>query len=251
MGSIIRWFIAIVLILAILCIFYDPIRSNFTVAAGSQLEYADFISPTPGPFVCLVAGTHGNEPAGTHALSMMIAQGMMQPSAGHLRVIPIVNAWGINHNYRYKSYLGGDLNRQYDLNGANDWISKQVLALTTGADLVVDFHEGWGYHQCQPSSVGSSLSPSTFAPAHTLAAACVAAINTQLGLAGCKTFMVLQNESCKIPTTLGCYMQKNNRAYILVETTGQNDIQPLAVRMQEVQIIVQTVLAWMRTLPYK
>jgi hypothetical protein len=231
-------------------------------AAGQNLEMYDIKGSQPGPFICLVAGTHGNEPAGTLALRQMMQNGEFTVQKGHLRIIPCVNSWGIQNNVRYQSPGGifsstGDVNRNYNSEGGTDPISDQVINLVAGADLVIDFHEGWGYHRCQPTSVGSSLSPTDFSPAPELAAQMVDKLNTDIAAnpppgktavnPDCKKFMVLGQESCTIQSTLACHMQKNNRAYILVETTGQEDIQPPEVRMSQVKSVVQTALQYMNS----
>jgi predicted deacylase len=212
---------------------------------AKPLKYFDIVHRQPGPFVCLVGGTHGNEPAGAVAL-LELAQRITIPR-GKLRIIPAVNEWGLLHNNRYRSPLGaalatGDINRNYRENGAVDEISRKVLELTRGADLVIDFHEGWGFHQCQPASVGSTLTPTDFEPAPQVAAAAVGEINQRFGLGGCKKFASLRDESCTIGTTLACHMQRNARPYILVEITGQNDIQPLNLRVAQVAAVVEVAV---------
>lgn len=220
----------------------------------SDLQYYDFSyqnGPTPGPFICLIAGTHGNEPAGSVALNELVQQWQQNPPkfVGHIRVIPNINTWGLANNVRYKSFLSflpdADINRNYNENGGTDEISREVVTLTKGADLVIDFHEGWGYHVCQPTSVGSTLTPSDFSPAPEIAQVAVANINASTPNTGSNCiFAVLRGASCDIKTTIACHMQKNQRPYILVETTGQNNIQPLRTRTDQVKMVVASALTY-------
>ena len=48
-------------------------------------------------------------------------------------------------------------------------------------------------------------------------------------------------ESCTIKSTLACYMQKHKRPYILMETTGQNDIQPMHVRVRQILLTTHKI----------
>jgi predicted deacylase len=210
---------------------------------SDNVEYYDFHN-SDSPFICLIAGTHGNEPAGTIALGRWIKYLQDKKIVrGHIRIIPKINKWGLDRNIRYQDYFGilpySDINRNYNESGGTDNISRHVIELTRNADLVIDFHEGWGYHICQPTSIGSTLTPTDYAA--DISAKIVDAINST-GLVGCKKFLSIPNESCKIESTLACYMQNNRRPYILVETTGQNNIQPLDVRINQIDIVINTVL---------
>jgi predicted deacylase len=217
-----------------------------------KLEVYDFQANAPGKFLCLIGGTHGNEPAGMLALREIVGELQRDPTLlknGRIRIIPAVNQWGLERNIRYNhDYTGimprSDINRNYTSEGGTDYISREIIDLIKGADLVIDFHEGWGYHICQPSSVGSTLSPSDYGMAPIIARKAVDAINSSsVSASNCKKFMVLPNESCKIGTTLACHMQKNHLPYILVETTGQNDIQPKQVRIDQAKIVARTAFS--------
>ena len=47
---------------------------------------------------------------------------------------------------------------------------------------------------------------------------------------------------CNIESSFGCYNYKNNKKYILIETSGQNNIQKMEVRKNQVKIVIDTVL---------
>lgn len=197
----------------------------------------------------MIAGTHGNESSGVLALYTLVhalQSGTLKIQHGSLRIIPCVNVWGTSRNVRYAyDKLGllpkSDINRNYTAAGGTDPISKQVIQLTQSADLILDFHDGWGFHTCQPQSVGSTLTPTNTDLAITLAQQAVKKINESI-FVNCKKFSCLLNESCTIPTTLACHMQTNRRNYILIETTCQNGIQPSLTCMSQIFTIVSVVL---------
>jgi len=260
----------IVLLIIIICItgaafIFKVVAGAATERASNILEYYDFgYNQSEGPYLCLVAGTHGNEPAGTIFLRALAARLLTNPDIikkGRLRIIPAINQWGLDRNIRYNSdYFGvtpkSDINRNYTVDGGTEEISENVVRLIDGATLVIDFHEGWGYHLCQSQSVGSTLTPTDYFPAPVIADVAVSTINSlpdEHGLNDisprdgyrqpeCKRFTAIRGQSCKIPTTLACYMQKNELPYILVETTGQNSIQPMSIRTAQIETIIKTAM---------
>jgi hypothetical protein len=74
-----------------------------------------------------------------------------------IRVLPGVNEFGLALRIRYQnSFRHPDINRNFVGEGL-DHISKEIIKLTKDMDLIVDFHEGWGFHLLQPKSLGSTL----------------------------------------------------------------------------------------------
>src|SRR5271155_4824891 len=191
--------LAIIIVFIVICAGTFNSWSTSEFFQSDKLQVIDITGNKPGPFICLVAGTHGNEPAGTKALYDLLksGDGTLSISSGHLRIIPCVNEWGYNHNMRHNRFF--DINRGYTASGGTDWITKNVIGLTKGADMVIDFHEGWGYHRCQPDSVGSTLTPTTDTNATALSTVIVNKIN-ESGAGGCRQFMVLADRSCDITT---------------------------------------------------
>lgn len=240
--------VAIILVILILILYFfhnkNHVIDHFHVSNNKKIIYYDIIS-TPRPLICFIAGTHGNEPAGTNALMRLITTFHNTLKKGTIRIIPAVNVWGLLNSNRYTSKLGvltenSDINRNYTGEGT-EILSKTILNLIKNADMVVDFHEGWGYHKCQPSSIGSTINPTSNINAESIAKLAVKKINKNMNLKGCKEFSCLHN-SCEISSTLSCNMETNNKPYILVETTGQNNIQPMETRIKQINIIIKTVL---------
>jgi len=230
------------------------------------LAYLYFSAKTPEHFdfgrqsapykVVIIAGTHGNEPAGTEALNQLIDSGYFSNFGEKnrdrilLRIVPRVNDIGLRMGIRRQLNLfHPDINRNYiinDYNGQEDGkesVSKYIVNLTKDANLVIDLHEGWGYHQLSPQSIGSTLSY-TGELAGKLARNAVNSLNTTIDIPEYK-FVVLNpktHPSCDIPTTLRCIREQKQKDYILIETTGQNDIQPLSLRSQQHWHLIRAIL---------
>lgn len=95
------------------------------------------------PTVCLMAGVHGNEPAGTEALVALAGQLAAEPGRFpdfHYVLLPLVNPWGWAHDLRHNG-ANQDIARQF-VDGASQE-SDRVKAQWHAArcDLLVDLHE--------------------------------------------------------------------------------------------------------------
>lgn len=213
------------------------------------------------PFkIAIIAGTHGNEPAGTNALEKLLDSGYFdrlfqqgrQPNIS-IRVIPRVNAIGLKLGVRHQpNPLYPDINRNYLYNpttGEEDGlepVSKAITDLTKDCDLVIDLHEGWGFHLRNPESIGSTLSHSGSpnSLAGQLSKIAVESLNSKIPFAS-KKFVVLDpksHPSCDIRSTLRCARHLAGKNYILIETTGQNDIQPMDVRVGQHIHLIDSIL---------
>jgi hypothetical protein len=104
------------------------------------------------------------------------------------------------------------------------------------AEWVLDFHEGWGWHQKHPESYGSTLIPGTTGASEEVASKIVEYINTFIET-DWKQFL-----NYTVPAhhgTLRAFCNDTNTPYILVETTGQNDIQSLDIRKKQCVRIIE------------
>jgi hypothetical protein len=113
--------------------------------------------------------------------------------------------------------------------------------------MVIDFHEGWGWHLetkdsknlFPQTSEGSTLTlGKKFSK--DLAQKIIDKLNPDIK--DDKRRFSLRGDNCNLPSSLGCYMDHNDRPYVLVETTGQEDIQPMDVRERQIRTIISTVL---------
>lgn len=194
----------------------------------------------------LIGGVHGDEPAGAVALQDLVNSGwfatMSAKTGLGFTIIPRANEHGLRNGTRRTQIFGvkQDLNRAFHMNergvDIRGPLARQIIKALANTDIVLDFHEGWGFHKIQPKSLGSTLSP-TAVPggvAEKLARSAVEHINDDIEDSE-KQFTYLPNMSCDIAGLLSCYMERIGKDYILMETSGQKNIQPLDVRKQQIQ----------------
>jgi len=209
--------------------------------------YKDFGDKNSSIKICLLAGVHGNEPAASILFQKFIDNDKFEEIANEknifIRVIPSVNEFGLNFNTRYQNnLLYPDINRSFTENGALHHISKDIIRLTMNMTLVIDFHEGWGFHKIDRESLGSSLTITGDKNIYYLSRKIIQRLNDTIPKNEHK-FDIL-HRICDIKNTLSCYFHLNNKNYILVETTGQNDIQPISIRQMQIINILDTVFAY-------
>jgi succinylglutamate desuccinylase len=206
------------------------------------LPYHDFGDPHVSyqKRFCFIAGVHGNEPAASLLLERLLKTDYFQQKANALgvfiRVIPSVNEFGLRYGIRFQnSFLYPDINRTFEHEG-NGFISKEMIRLTKDIRVIIDFHEGWGFHRIHPSSLGSTLTVSD--SARPMAERIIERLNQTISNRQ-HQFMILER-MCEIKAAFSCYCNKREKTYILVETTGQNDVQPITERQRQIQIIIDT-----------
>ena len=178
----------------------------------------------------MVAGTHGNEPAGVYALNRLINYLKNDPSlvkSGKITIINNMNKCGYYIDTRNYSNVGKklDLNRLY---GKNFVVNKQVENIIDRQDIILDFHEGWGYIK-KDKSIGSSITFSNDISDNTKKDI-LDTINSDI-TTDYKKF--IESKKDIIPYSLRDYAKIKNKTYILLETTGQNNVQPLNLRVNQ------------------
>jgi hypothetical protein len=98
----------------------------------------------PGPSVAIVAGVHGNEVAGTHALNLVANMLRVQRPRGTVHLLPLVNALGAEEARKRWPFDDRDIQAAFpgDPEGQPvDRIAAAVMAHTV-ADVCVDVHTG-------------------------------------------------------------------------------------------------------------
>ena len=199
-------------------------------------------SGVPGPTILMIGGTHGNEPAGSVALNQLIGQ--VKVKRGRLIIVPCANKLGLLLNTRWLPHRiwYRDLNRNYPRISGEiplEPISQKISQLALQADFILDLHEGWGYHRIQPDSMGSGIYPGDTKLSLEVATKLANHLNKNIN-ADYKKFVVGYNNHPEL-NSLRSFCVLHNRNYILVETTGQNNIQPLDVRVpQHLDVIYET-----------
>lgn len=203
-------------------------------------------SGRPGPTVLMIAGTHGNEPAGTVFMEELM-RNRISLRTGKIMLVPRLNKIGLLFNQRllYHRLDNADLNRNYPISEkeeAVDIINKKVVQLVQNSDFIVDFHEAWGFHKQNKKSMGSGLYPSETKLSKDISNEIIHELNKTISNPQ-KKFQVgyVEDSDMKLNTLRNhaTYMKKH---YILVETSGQNDIQPLSLRVNQNKIITHYLL---------
>lgn len=211
----------------------------------NRIKVYTFSSNIPGPTIVAVAGSHGNEPGGSEGLNHLIRElkdGKLRVKKGTLIVLPELNPCGLKLGMRYLPHElfklnvpNSDLNRNYNSEGGACTISKKVQQLIQQADYVYDGHEGYNYTQLYPTSMGSGIYPSSSQKAIELANHLTNSINSSELMKDkedYKKFITRSNWDL-VNGSLRKYCQELNIPYILVETTGQNNIQPISTRADQ------------------
>ena len=125
-----------------------------------------------------------------------------------------------------------------------------ALAAAPDTSLVVDFHEGWGYcgRREEGGSLGSSLTVFARSAASErallrVARGAVAALNAGIG-DETKRWVVAQGGDARSLRggAFSNFCHERGVDYVLVETSGQGDIQPLALRVAQARLILLHVL---------
>ena len=203
-----------------------------------QIDIKILSSSVSGPTVLFIGSVHGNEPAGTIALENYFQQDI-QIQRGKIIVITNPNRCGQKLNIRwqpqYFSFM--DLNRSFEQDIKHNTTAKRISKYIKQSDIVIDLHEGWGYHRVHPSSMGSCVYPSD--DLFDVGSKIVQNINQTISDPN-KRFMVRKIPN--IQKTTDEFAKTLKKSTIVLETTGQNNVQSLNIRVQQQQITIDTIL---------
>lgn len=234
----------------------------------NSLEYFIYDTKIKGPTIMMVGGTHGNEPAGTYAIKDLINNLNNKNiilKSGKLILIPSVNYCALQLNIRMIPLIG-DMNRKYpktlnyDINKLqqNNPSIYKITEFVKQSDFILDFHEGWGYNRLNKKSMGSSITPANTQKSYEIASMLLDKINQNI-VDRNKQFIILvdknialkngefnklsdYNVNVNIPGSLRYYNNLLNKDYILIETTGQDNIQPLNTRLNQNKLFINNIL---------
>lgn len=188
----------------------------------------------------IIAAQHGNEKSPSICIQKLLYQNYFKKKAIQnnicIIVIPIVNEWGYYWNTRTR--YGIDINRSY--NGKNS-LNNNIMDIVKLCDLVLDFHEGWGYYNDQKGSIGSTITcnsyklyPKTFSIIHEM--------NKHIVLKNQK-FAINVFNPMEYKDSLIYYCTSNNIKCAVIEITGQNNISPLKKRLSETFFIINSYIS--------
>lgn len=182
-----------------------------------------------GKRIVLLGTQHGNEP-GPGLYLQQFAEQLRFTMGINLTIIPVANPGAAAIGIRGMS----DMNRR--------WPHNLLSYMMRDADLVVDFHEGWGFHRCNSASLGQTVWASPFVPAETVQRLDDAIKNLNKKYAGCKAWQRLQTLPDVGPGTLDKWCRGRQIPYVLIEVAGQNNVQTLEARMDQTRILVDHLL---------
>ncbi len=219
---------SLLILVCILIIWY------YFVPNTPLIEVATFDSGRPGSTIGIVGSVHGNEPAGAATLAAM--GDALTPINGKVIAIMKANPLGLAAGTRMSPY--GDINRHFS--AAGDPYVSAILAALTPCDYVIDLHEGWGWHKISPASVGATISPNSAWPP-SLIDSLLSAVNAKIADDNRK-FTARIGKSRDIAGTLASHCENTHRPYLLIETAGQKDIQPLSDRVSQMRTIILSVM---------
>lgn len=245
----IKHIIFIIIFIVIIVIYKYPVDSFF-IHDTKCTNIKVYKYGVVGKFkLALLGGVHGNEPAGSIGLNKLISSGYFENMANklniHIVVIPDANPCGLKQNVRFQpDIIWPDINRNFGTEDGNGVVAQTIIKEFVDADLIVDFHEGWSWHQIDSNSVGSTVIPTKVPLAQEISKLIVSNINKTITEKK-KQFLVLDKDPCDIKSTLRCSMSKKNINYILVEISGQNNIQPIDVRTNQVVITINSIYEYL------
>lgn len=224
----------LIAIFIFLCIF------AFVTCNGIQ-SYVIESALKPGPTILILATTHGNEPAGFYALHRFIDSNPMLKS-GKVIIIPSVNTCGRIANTRNMPLGDYDINRNYL---SDTFLNREILKFVKDADWVIDLHEGWGFAKRDSGSIGSGIYPGNTRDAINISDRVIKNINMSMSMTMSrvdeyKKFSTM--ELSNIPGSLRDICNNLNKNYILVETSGINDIQPKELRIKQQLYIIKNIV---------
>lgn len=229
-------------IIIIIIIYILYIGNNCTTT-----KFFEINSNKSGPTILIVAGTHGNEPAASYYFSKLIKD-KIKINRGKLIIIPRVNDCALKLNIRSVPLIG-DINRKYyisnKVNGDINRINKQIINIikSNRIDFILDFHEGYDFHNYNSNSLGSTITYTNdkTGKAKEIGENIVQKLNKTIEDEK-KKFTLLDYNYKPIKGTLLEYLSQLNISGILIETSGQNNIQPLQKRLEQIDLIFKNIL---------
>jgi predicted deacylase len=165
---------------------------------------------------------------------------------GRIIFIPAVNYCGLKYNVR-ENPIYGDINRLYNINKDMNVINNLVIKFVKESDFIIDFHEGYSFYKSNKNSLGSTISPVDTDISNDVANLVVSKLNKNIS-EDYKKFSIVKD--IKTNNTLRDYVAKYEKTknYILVEITGQDDIQPIELRKDQGLNIISSVISYYKML---
>ena len=219
-------------------------------------------SGKPGPTLLFLGGVHGNEQSGAVYLQKFakdLQEGNINLDSGKIIIIHTANKCGFERNSRYVPGVEyDDINRNFpkekNSKKCRGPISTTILTEVEKADIVFDFHEGYDYHKLNKKSIGSTLTTVGCKISNDLSEYIVKNLNINIPEEHRKFSVISSNPDSdkyythfEIKGTLDYYCFINDKNYILVEITGQENKQEMSVRLNQIDIIINSIFSFIDT----
>lgn len=239
----------IIIIISIITLLYYVNTVN--IICNTVPDYYVYSGKLNGPTVLIIGATHGNEPGGYYAIKAFMNKLNNQEivlTRGKIIFIPVVNYCGLKMNQRTNPILG-DINRLYNSNNTSiNSINDLIIKFSKESNFILDFHEGYNFNKIVKQSIGSTITPLNTELSNTIANFAVNNINLTIS-ENYKKFNLIQDVN--INGTLYDFISNYNNTnvlkkdYMLVELTGQNDIQPIEIRTSQGINIISSVINYL------
>jgi hypothetical protein len=226
----------------------------------TNLDVFEYNNITYTKTLLLIGGVHGNEQSGAIfllGLKQQFDNNEINIPNTRVIILPYVNKCGVITNLRNLLFFT-DINRNFTddtKNSINIKILKYVKMIKD-TDLIIDIHEGYDFHRINYNSIGSTLYASTqyalniinkiYNPLNNT----IDDPNKKFKLLTYDSNLVKQDRNKyslmnEINGTLDYYTYKNNINYILIEITGQNNKQPIELRISQLVLIFAEIFKYM------
>ncbi len=220
-------------------------RDVLTVASGTRWATPCYVqdSGAAGPTVVVIAGLHGDEPAGVWAADEIRHWPIQR---GRLILLPRANVPALQANSHYLPGIDksrGNLNGEFAHPTQAEWSDNspaQALWQTVAAakpDWLVDLHEGSDFRRRQPNSIGSSIGKSGTARVRLAAEVMLAAVNATIDGDDQK----FVGGGSPASGSLARAARERFHAQTLVLATTSQD-QPLALRIRQHRVMLHALL---------
>ena len=249
----------LIILIILIIIFYLFIHKICNTE--KSLDYFIYDSNKPGNTIVIIGGTHGNEPIGSIVIRDLISKINKKDiilKSGKIILIPDVNYCALRTGIRMIPGIG-DLNRKYpkniNQNSSSCPINNKIMNIIKDADFVLDFHEGWGFHRLDKKSMGSSITPTDTKLSNDVAQFLYNEINSTITDDSKKFIIFVNDDRYKqdnkkysqlndIKGSLRYYQNINKKNYVLIEITGQNNIQTMEIRQTQATLILNSTLTY-------
>lgn len=218
----------------------------------SKVEKFTLDSGIPGPNFLAIGTIHGNEPAASYALEQIVQDfksGSLKLKKGSITIIPCLNKCGRILGIRFQpqellkfhfNVLDG--NRTYPKSGQEEGTSdltKDIIPLVNFSDAVFDGHEGHSYVGLHSGSMGNGIFPGTTNLSRKVAKHAERVLNAKIHYPKSEEYKKYTTvTNWKTPDgTLRNYCNRKQIHYILMETAGQDEIEPLSKRIRAQRIV--------------